>query len=94
MLPPQPIATEADTGINAFNLGQPFFAERLSLSRNWQNKIIMALDFLECSTYVVGHLSMMSWQLAHSYKHIMSDEYTLESSLSSTENIDVQFVNF
>ena len=52
MLQPQPITTEADTGINAFNLGQPFFAKVLAEviigsnnknqltnleSKNWQN---------------------------------------------------------
>ena len=52
MLQPQPITTEADTGINAFNLGQPFFAKVLAKviigsnnnnlltnleKRNWQN---------------------------------------------------------
>ena len=30
MLQPQPITTEADTGINAFNLGQPFFTKVLA----------------------------------------------------------------
>ena len=49
MLQPQPIATEADTGINAFNLGKPFFANVIV-----GILIIMGFGFLgifECLTY-------------------------------------------
>ena len=46
MLQPQPIATEADTGINAFNLGQPFFAINVVIGKT----IIMDLDLFECLT--------------------------------------------
>ena len=45
---PQPIATEADTGINAFNLGQPFFAINVVIGKT----IIMDSHFLELFDYL------------------------------------------
>ena len=89
MLPQQPITTEADTGINAFNLGQPFFAKRLTLSRNWpeNNNEFGFLGIFEYLTYVGGYLSLSSFLRTH-------HEYTLESSLSSIENIDVKYCKF
>ena len=53
MLQPQPIiATEADTGINAFNLGQPFFTKVLA---KVINGIIMILIGCRLSTDYQNH---------------------------------------